>query len=288
MKKKNKGFTLIELLAVIVILGLLMAIAIPSVTKYITQSRKKTLVSTINNYIGALVNDVNDMQYSFTDTNTIYAVPIECIALEKGGTDPFGDWYPATSEHWAYVLVQPNGDGYTYGFTFKDSAGYGLRGVSQQKLDEKGSQIQTGLGLSKPTSSQLSNVTWEGFKNLSKLSVLFAATSGDGKTTCTVQRDDVEVEETEAALYFGKPYVDSGDYAFIYYEDGSTETYDLANGCEFLGSKPAGYYTYADGKIIRTSSNQVMYVISADKKSYYEESAPELYSILNEDENWCQ
>ena len=40
MKNRIKGFTLIELLAVIVILGLLMAIAIPSVTKYITQSRK--------------------------------------------------------------------------------------------------------------------------------------------------------------------------------------------------------------------------------------------------------
>ena len=53
--KNKKGFTLIELLAVIVILGLLMAIAIPSVTKYITQSRKKTVTSTIGNYIGALV-----------------------------------------------------------------------------------------------------------------------------------------------------------------------------------------------------------------------------------------
>ena len=54
-KKKNKqleknGFTLIELLAVIVILGLLMAIAIPSVTRYITESRRKTIVTSIDGY----------------------------------------------------------------------------------------------------------------------------------------------------------------------------------------------------------------------------------------------
>ena len=52
--KNKKGFTLIELLAVIVILVLLMAIAIPSVTKYITESRKKTVVSKIGNYITAM------------------------------------------------------------------------------------------------------------------------------------------------------------------------------------------------------------------------------------------
>ena len=126
--KKEKGFTLIELLAVIVILGLLMAIAIPSVTKYITQSRKKTVTTTIGNYIGALTNQVNDMEYTFTESNTVYAVPIECIALERGGTNPFGEWMQANDSYWAYVLVQYDDktSSYTYGFTFKDGAGYGL------------------------------------------------------------------------------------------------------------------------------------------------------------------
>ena len=43
MKKNNKGFTLIELLAVIVILAILVAVAIPSVTKYLNDARKGSI-----------------------------------------------------------------------------------------------------------------------------------------------------------------------------------------------------------------------------------------------------
>ena len=79
MKKKNTnkimyrgvpgepGFTLIELLAVIVILGLLMAIAIPSVTKYIMDSRKKTLVSSFDAFIKAATSSVSDSYFGKMD-----------------------------------------------------------------------------------------------------------------------------------------------------------------------------------------------------------------------------
>jgi len=217
MKKMNKkGFTLIELLAVIVILGLLMAIAIPSVTKYITQSRKKTLTNTISNYMSALTTEVNNMDYTFTEANTIYAVPIECIAVERGGTDPFGHWYPAYTKNddgslsdnpagfWAYVLVQydDNTSSYTYGFTFKDSAGYGLNPTASTKLQEKGDQIKTGMTLTHP--GDMENIdeyysnSWLGFTTTeddadttdvnesTKLKVLKAAESGDKKDTCTI------------------------------------------------------------------------------------------------------
>ncbi|MBE6151068.1 MAG: type II secretion system protein [Firmicutes bacterium] len=197
--KDKKGFTLIELLAVIVILGLLMAIAIPSVTKYITQSRKKTVTSTIGNYIGALVNDVNDLSYTFTEANTVYAVPIECIALERGGTNPFGAWHQANNAYWAYVLVQYNDDtsSYTYGYTFKDSAGYGLYPTSQAKLNEQGKQIQTGLSLTRPKTGKVTTITelknWNGFvvndtTNLVVLEAESEGNTGDGKTTCTLQQ----------------------------------------------------------------------------------------------------
>jgi len=207
--KNKKGFTLIELLAVIVILGLLMAIAIPSVTKYITESRKKTVVSTIGNYITAMVNEVNDLTYTFTKSNTIYAVPIECIALERGGTNPFGAWHQASNAYWAYVLVQYNDDtsSYTYGYTFKDSAGYGLYPTSQAKLNEQGKQIQTGLDIVKPSSGNVVNITsldnWSGFKvdentSLIVLDALSEGEVGNGKTTCTLSQKGTNYEQVES------------------------------------------------------------------------------------------
>ena len=129
MKKNNKGFTLVELLAVIVILGLLMAIAIPSVTKYITQSRKKTLISSVDSYVTAVTTAVNDQTFgALSDESTMYYIPVSnigsdsCVSLEKGGSDPFGNWKEA------YVVVNYDADKYSYDyyFTFYDDAGYGM------------------------------------------------------------------------------------------------------------------------------------------------------------------
>ena len=56
----NKVFTLIELLAVIIILGILMIIAIPSVTMYINDSRKNAYIDTAKEMIGSARNLVNE------------------------------------------------------------------------------------------------------------------------------------------------------------------------------------------------------------------------------------
>ena len=244
MKKNNKGFTLVELLAVIVILGLLMAIAIPSVTKYITNSRKKTLATTISSYISAVMTDVNDGEYSFSDGQTVFAVPIECVSLEKGGDNPFGNWMQANDEYWAYVLVQYDAVNYNYiyGFTFKDDAGYGLYPTSSNEFNSSGYQIRNRLpGLDKPTTGVVSQVTsvdnWLGFNVVhnTQLVALKAETEGvkgNGKTTCTLQQKGDNYSDIEAEKNAPKPCSATGTSVGSVITCGSEKFY-LVDGNEY-------------------------------------------------------
>ena len=82
----KKGFTLIELLAVIVILAVLMAIAIPKVTQYITKSRKDSLVTTSKDFINAVRNDATSEMFDFPiGVDDVTIISLDLIKLEKGG-----------------------------------------------------------------------------------------------------------------------------------------------------------------------------------------------------------
>ena len=74
MKRKN-GFTLIELLAVIIILGVLMIIAIPVVTNYISSTRKTSYITSIKGYIDGTRTKRNALEYPITDVEITYYVP---------------------------------------------------------------------------------------------------------------------------------------------------------------------------------------------------------------------
>ena len=72
--KNKRGFTLIELLAVIIILGVIMLIAIPSVTKYIDDSRKNSYIDTTKEYIKGATNLVNSGEIDAFDPNVVYYI----------------------------------------------------------------------------------------------------------------------------------------------------------------------------------------------------------------------
>ena len=141
MKKMNKkGFTLIELLAVIIILGVLMIIAIPSVTSYIQNSRKSAFTDSGLNYVKSGINLVNSGdKMRFYDTSTLYLIPAghtegkSCISLESGGQSPFSDTWA-----YAYVGVTYDGKGYTYYFIAEDGAGQGVPFLTQTDLQNLG------------------------------------------------------------------------------------------------------------------------------------------------------
>ena len=208
MKKNNKGFTLVELLAVIVILGLLMAIAIPSVTKYITQSRKKTLISSIDSYVTAVTTAVNDNEFgAMSKEDTIYYVPVSneennsCVSLEKGGTDPFGNWKEA------YVVVNYDSEKYSYDyyFTFYDDAGYGMALTKTEDISASSNQIIN------PSPVNASNITGQLNDRATNIKVLDSSSCNvssavDGGDSATIPSGGVYyvgVTSTAVGVYTG-------------------------------------------------------------------------------------
>ena len=124
---KDKAFTLIELLAVIIILGILMLIAIPSVTKYINDSRKNTYVSTAKELVRGTTTLVNGGNLDMMDTDTTYYIPYTCVDSEVAKKSPYGDFEDA------YVVVTYNkNDSYDYYFYSKDTQGIGVYPITEE------------------------------------------------------------------------------------------------------------------------------------------------------------
>lgn len=153
MKKLNKkGFTLIELLAVIVILGIIMLIAIPSVSNIIANSRKNTFKSTAQTLISGARNMVlasSDGKPSESDNwvsvandkiNTniptgSYIIKVGFIKVESGSAKkgPYGESY---AENYSFVIAVPNSDGtYEYWIQLVDIKGNNIPLSKEEALD---------------------------------------------------------------------------------------------------------------------------------------------------------
>ena len=128
---KKNGFTLIELLAVIIILGILMIIAIPSVTKYISDSRKSSYVDSVKGMINGATNLVNTGKLQMFDPNSTYYIPTSCIKSENGFTSPYGEFTESS-----YIVVTFDGKGYNYYYTGLDESGHGILLTNVDLLNE--------------------------------------------------------------------------------------------------------------------------------------------------------
>ena len=157
MKKVNinsKGFTLIDLLAGITILGILMMVAIPNVTRTIENSRRDTFADVAQSYINSVRNSVlaNELKCNGTDVaatpNGTYYFQIQTggtgsIAqqtsdlMESGGKSSWGNADVHGYVVWRKTEVQRNGTTETktaYSITLSDTGNHGTNGeiVDQQ------------------------------------------------------------------------------------------------------------------------------------------------------------
>ena len=175
---KRKGFTLIELLAVIVILAILVAVAVPAVTRYLNTARKGTYADNAQAAISVVRNDViskfgaaNSSTYYLngacmvtvenngekTTTADISITKADCTGEGKAWTEgindllekklvksPYGNDYRNDS----YVQVTSNTDGsYSYKICLFDKGGYGIIADEANITEDS---VETGLSSCTP------------------------------------------------------------------------------------------------------------------------------------------
>lgn len=139
IKIEKKGFTLIELLAVIVILGVLISIAVPKVTKYITNSRKESYVGEMLTFVNTVREDITSETYPAPiKSNDVVIITFDMANLDKlQNKSPFGGKYLTSKTYVAVVNVGLGADPeYKYYVSAQDAKGYAIPLTSESSLNK--------------------------------------------------------------------------------------------------------------------------------------------------------
>ena len=123
-RRGEKGFTLIELLIVVAILGVLAAVVIPNVGRFIGRGEEEAADTELTNIQTAVVAMMVDNQLSTLPAGTfpadtaaatgnMSAFPSNAVCATDKINDPDGDPYTVTTDKDGYLLYQHDiiGDG---------------------------------------------------------------------------------------------------------------------------------------------------------------------------------
>ena len=153
--KNKKGFTLVEVIAVLIIIGIIMVIAIPAVSKYILNSSRASYASDVQAYVETIRSEYEMGDYGdFLNEDEIMFVPIEQIVLEKGdnGKSPFAEYDYSRS----YVVIVPERNGFNFYANVVDARGIGviMKAVNELNKDAISEEI-----------GEDDILPWESFRN---------------------------------------------------------------------------------------------------------------------------
>jgi len=149
---KNKGFTLIEILAVIMILGIIALIAIPSYTAYVNSTRRSAYFTNVKSYIESAKSGLYQREYGpLPEEGEAIIIPAKNIKLEREDTvykSPFAMY----DDQYTYIVVVARVTTgaapsivYDYYATFLDRSSYGINNVASTRLEKKSIQRITDL-----------------------------------------------------------------------------------------------------------------------------------------------
>ena len=145
MRKNRKGFTLVELLAVIVILGLLVALSFPLMMKYINYSKSKTYIQDANKLVSVAEYKINSNSLKIEKPDPDNCIILSYDYLNDGSIkNPpgKGTYLGSTS----YVVVKNDGGKLDYSVALIEEAKDG--GYSGVKLSSL-NQINGAFGFSR-------------------------------------------------------------------------------------------------------------------------------------------
>ncbi len=134
MKKINKkGFTLIELLAVIVILAILIAVAVPAITRYLASARANTFKDNALSVIEAVRKD-KIINGGGTTTYTYEYINDNGLLEKKLNKSPYGEDYKESS--CVKVTTDESTGTDTYLICLTDGK-YGIKGTEDEIISGK-------------------------------------------------------------------------------------------------------------------------------------------------------